>query len=120
MLDLEPATRYMHYGTVLGIKSRDDWIKKRVAREVAESRQRYVVSDLMRATKEKSRAYAPGEDGDSRKLPAWFSPAERDKFPWNQPIVFRSGRYLVHKIANPLGVIDIPEWENVDPLTTRP
>ena len=60
MLDLDPATRYMHYGTVLAIRSPDDRIKKQVVREVAESRQRYVVSDLKRATHDHSRAYAPG------------------------------------------------------------
>jgi hypothetical protein len=116
MLDLDPATRYMHYGTVFGMRSHDDWIKKRVAREVAESRQRYVVSDLKRMTHDHERAYAPGEGGDALKLPEWFPSSQRDRFPWNQPIVFRSGRYLVHKVEKPLGEIDIPEWDRVDSL----
>ena len=86
------------------IPSPDDRITKQIAREVAESRQRYVVSDLMRTTQTMRKAYAPGADGDPCKLPDWFPVSQRDKFPWNQPIVFRSGRYVVHKIENPLGV----------------
>jgi hypothetical protein len=110
MLDLDPATRYMHYGTALGIRSLGDWTKKRIAKEVAESRQRYVVSDLMRMTWDPALARAPGAGGDPTRLPDWFPAAERGKYPWNQPIVHRSGRYLVHKVERPLGEIDIPDW----------
>jgi hypothetical protein len=116
MLDLDPATRYMHYGTAFGIRSRDDWVKKRIAEDVAKSPQRYVVSDLMRMTWYPQQAYEPGEGGDPLKLPRWLPISQRDKFPWNQPIVFRSGRYLVHKVEKPLGVIDVPDWETLDAL----
>jgi hypothetical protein len=110
MLDQEPATRYMHYGTALGIRTQ----AARIASEVAASRQRYVVSDLMRMTYYKDQAYAPGANGDSRRLPQWFPASQRNAFPWNQPIVFRSGRYVVHKVEKPLGVIDIPDWSTLD------
>ncbi len=112
MLDLDPATRYMHYGTVFAIRKQAN----RIADEVAASRQRYVVSDLLRMTWHKEQAYAPGADGDPLKLPKWFPVSQRDKFPWNQPIVFRSGRYLVHKVEKPLGIIDIPDWKDLDSL----
>jgi hypothetical protein len=112
MLDLDPATRYMHYGTAFGIRKQAG----RIAGEVAASRQRYVVSDLMRMTWYRGEAYAPGAGGDPLKLPAWFPVSQRDKFPWNQPIRFRSGRYLVHEVVNPLGVIDIPDWATLDSL----
>jgi hypothetical protein len=120
MLDLDPATRYMHYGTVLAIRSPDDRIRKQVAREVAESRQRYVVSDLKRATQDHARAYEPGAGGDPLRLPEWLSATEGDKFPWNQPVVFRAGRYVVHRIEKPLGVVDIPDWSKLaDPSAKR-
>jgi hypothetical protein len=119
LLDVDPATRYMHYGTVLAIRSSDDWIKKRVAKEVAESRQKYVVSDLKRATKDHARAYAPGAGGDPLKLPEWLAATEGEKFPWNQPIVYRSGRYLVHRVEKPLGAIDIPDWNSLEEPAAR-
>lgn len=87
MLDLDPATRYMHFGTAFGIRKQ----AARIAAEVAASRQRYVVSDLLR-------------------LPPGQPQSQPGVFPWNQPVVFRSGRYLVHKVVNPLGEIDIPPW----------
>jgi hypothetical protein len=110
MLDLEPATRYMHYGTALGIRTQ----AARIAADVAASRQRFVVSDLMRMTYYKDQAYAPGANGDSHRLPQWFPASQRTAFPWNQPIAFRSGRYVVHKVEKPLGVIDIPDWSTLD------
>jgi hypothetical protein len=116
MLDLEPATRYMHYGTAFAIKSEGDWVKKRIADEVRNSPQRYVVADLGRMTYDMARAYAPGAGGDWRRLPAWFPKSQRGKFPWNQPIVFRSGRYLVFEVKYPPGEIDIPAWVDVGSL----
>jgi hypothetical protein len=112
MLDVEPATRFMHYGTVFALKKQTALI----AAEVAASRQRYVVSDLRRMTWDADEAYAPGAGGDPHRLPPWFPRSQRTAFPWNQPIVFRSGRYLVHKIERPLGPIDVPDWDYLDRL----
>ena len=40
-------------------------------------------------------------------LPAW----QRAQFPFDQPVVFRSpgGRYLVHRVGNPVAGCEIPE-----------
>ena len=113
MLGLEPATRYMHYGTVFPIGSQAD----RIRREVAACPQRYVVSDLRRMTYSRAEAYEPGATGPL-SLPAWFPRSQRVVFPWNQPIVFRSGRYLVHRVDQPPRPeeIDIPEWDELDRL----
>lgn len=113
MLDLDPATRYMHYGTVFPITSQSD----RIRQEVADSPQRFVVSDLRRMSYKLSDAYAPGADG-VHSLPSWFPVSQRDKYPWNQPIVYRSGRYLVHEITHKPQPeeIDIPEWLELDQL----
>jgi hypothetical protein len=112
MLNLEPATRYMHYGTVMAIRKQVG----QIAADVAASRQRFVVSDLLRMTNDTNEAYARGAGNDPHRLPSWFPISQRAKFPWNQPIVFRSGRYLVHKIEKPLGEIDVPDWYFLDQL----
>jgi hypothetical protein len=112
MLNLEPSTRYMHFGTAMDIRKQ----APRIAAEVAASPQRYVVSDLRRMTWEKELPLEPGAGGDPRKLPAWFPVSQRGAFPWNQPIVFRAGRYVVHKMSVPPGVIDVPAWNTLDQL----
>lgn len=113
MLDLEPSTRYMHYGTVFPLRGKVPEIR----RAVAESPQRYVVSDLRRMTYHYHEAYAPGAAGPN-SLPAWFPKSQRGLFPWNQPVVFRAGRYVVHKITRPPTAeeIDLPDWYHLDEL----
>jgi hypothetical protein len=114
MLNLDPATRYMHYGTAFGIRSK----RERIAAEVANSRQRYVVSDLLRTRWDRHAVDDSGSWRTGDPLPVWIPPNERQKFPWNQPVVFRAGRYVVHKIdpTKPLGVIRVPDWDKLDRL----
>ncbi|MCE9565275.1 MAG: hypothetical protein K8U57_24850, partial [Planctomycetes bacterium] len=119
-LDLDPATRYMHFGTVFSIPSKDDWIKKRIAEEVRASRQRYVVADLARLAQDRAKPHQPGPGGVRQKLPPWFPDSAKDKFPWNQELVFRSGRYVVYQVVNDLGEIDVPDWPPaVEPEAAR-
>jgi hypothetical protein len=117
LLDLDPATRYIHYGTAFTFQSK----REVIAKAVADSHQRYVVSDLMRS-RWGGRAVvdSPKAWRDNDPLPAWLPPNEREKFPWNQPVVFRAGRYLVHRIdpAKPLGTIRVPTWDTLDRLAT--
>ena len=112
MLNLEPSTRYMHFGTAFDIRKQ----AARIADEVAASPQRYVVSDLRRMTWDTAKPLEGGAGGDPLKLPAWFPKSQRDKYPWNQPVVFRAGRYVVHKMSVPPGVIDVPAWSTLDKL----
>jgi hypothetical protein len=111
MLGVEPSTRYMHFGTVFSLRGKVGVIRA----EVAASPQRYVVSDLRRMTYRLADAYAPGAHGEY-SLPGWLPRSQRGVFPWNQPVVFRSGRYVVHRIENPVGEVDIPAWERLDEL----
>ena len=114
VLDLKPATRFMHYGTVFGITAK----RAAVAREVSDSGQKYVVSDLLRTTWNRNAVYDPRSWRAGDPLPVWLPPAERERFPWNQPVVFRSGRYLVHRIDPniPLGKVRVPDWDKLDQL----
>ena len=113
MLGLEPSTRYMHFGTVMEIHGKVPQIR----REVAASPQRYVVSDLRRMAGLQHDASAPGGRGPL-SLPRWFPLSQRGYFPWNQEIVFRSGRYVVHKIVRPVRQEDIvlPDWNRLPEL----
>ncbi len=126
MLDVDPATRYMHYGTVFGIKEPgtlppgERSKREQIADAVRTSRQKYVVSDLLRTNWDRTAPYQPRSWRDGDPLPVWLPENERQKFPWNQPVVFRSGRYVVHKIdtTKPLGTIRVPDWDNLDQLAT--
>jgi hypothetical protein len=126
VLDLDPATRYMHYGTAFGIKERralapgEKSKRQLIADAVRASPQRYVVSDLLRMTHDKDAVYSPRSWRPGDPLPVWLPPNERAKFPWNQPVVFRAGRYVVHKIdpTKPLGVIRVPDWDRLNQLAT--
>ncbi|VTR96470.1 Uncharacterized protein OS=Planctomyces maris DSM 8797 GN=PM8797T_06285 PE=4 SV=1 [Gemmata massiliana] len=124
MLDVDPATRYMHYGTAFAIKENIELRpgerskRQQIADAVANSRQRYVVSDLVRMCWDRVSPYDPSAWAPGDPLPVWLPANERQKFPWNQPVVYRSGRYVVHKIdpSIPLGTIRVPDWNSLDQL----
>ena len=114
LLSIEPSTRYMHFGTVFRLRSKVDQIRG----EIVNSQQRYVVSDIRFMTHSylQSQEYGPGND--PLQLPAWFPVSQRSHFPWNLPIVYRSGRYLVHRVderPDPV-IIDIPSYDLVEEL----
>ncbi len=66
---------------------------------------RYLVSDL-RATGLGRASTAPGDPADPPALPAHFPRSFRSRYPWTEPIVFRSGRYVVQRKTMPIG----PYW----------
>ena len=112
MLDLEPSTRYLHFGTAFTFRKH----AAQIAGEVRASPQRYVVSDLSRMTHHRRDVLLPDVKGTMNGLPAWLPLSQRDQFPWNQPVVFRSNRYLVHRVDKPIGVVDVPLWQDLDKL----
>ena len=46
--------------------------------------------------------------GPANALPPEFPEWGADVYPWNQPVVFRAGRYFVHEVKNPRGEIVFP------------
>lgn len=66
------------------------------------SPQRYVVSDI-RALGVRGETFCPEGSQAARVR---FPPPLRDAFPWSQPVVFRAGRYLVHRVEGPLGTLE--------------
>jgi hypothetical protein len=73
--------------------------------ELAHSGQRYIVSDLGGIrSKDSTWAVSVGQD-QSLALPPDFPRDWATHYPWSEPIVFRSGRYLVHRATGPVGTL---------------
>ncbi|HEV3146645.1 MAG TPA: hypothetical protein VGZ47_22345 [Gemmataceae bacterium] len=108
-LDLQPSTRFMHVATIVHIAGHQEDVR----RELLASPQRYVVSDIERVIRRPEDAAAPG--AGPLDLPPKFPLGQVQYFPWNQPIVFRAGRYAVHRVTNPIGPIDVPREAFLDP-----
>ncbi len=95
-LDLQPAVPYLHFDTTLAyFPGRRGQIRE----QLAASRQRYVVSDLLALGVEPDRPV----EGRPPALPPDFPEEWRHLYPWDQPVVFRAGRYLVHEVTRPVG-----------------
>jgi len=99
-LRVRPSTRYVFTETHLRLfPSRSG----EIAQALRDSRQKYVVSDLLEAGLEPAVALDDSE-GDN-----WRQACPRgalSSFPFDQPVVFRSGPYLVHQVTGPLGPVE--------------
>jgi hypothetical protein len=107
-LGLEPSTRYPQIIQLLDVfRSRAE----RVRFELDASPVRFVVSDLeclgmtMREALDAATVKGLG-------LPPCF-PRRRfgTDFPWYEPLVFRSGRYVVHRVTRPVTNLWLYEWD---------
>ena len=70
-----------------------------VRADVAASRQRYVVTDWTKTFPTADEKFLPTE-GECAE-PDGRLAALRPQFPWSEPVVFRAGRYLVHRVRAP-------------------
>jgi hypothetical protein len=99
-LGVRPSTRFVFTETHLRLfPSRAEEIS--VA--LAGSDQKYVVSDLLEAGLEPALAL---DDSDPTN---WRMACPRDAlsaFPFDQPVIFRSGPYLVHEVTRPVGPVE--------------
>jgi hypothetical protein len=75
----------------------------RMRAELSQSGQRYVVSDL-RVASPKGLA-GNGRTDQTPALPPNFPGDWATRYPWSEPVVFRSGRYLVHRVTGPVGTL---------------
>jgi hypothetical protein len=94
-LGLKPSTRILHFDTMLSAFPRR---REAIREELARSRQRYVVSDLLAAGLGRGQTTSPGQD-----LPADFPPGLAELYPWCEPVEFRAGRYVIHRVTGPVG-----------------
>jgi hypothetical protein len=92
-LHLKPSIPYVLIWTTL-MQVRNH--AAQIATALDESRQIYVVNDLKDEFTQGDDAYVfrPGYPFGLPPFPGGLA----DRFPWTEPIVFRSGRYLVHRI----------------------
>jgi hypothetical protein len=90
-LGLQPSTRVLHFDTMLSAFPRR---REAIRQELSRSRQRYVVSDLLAAGLSRRQILIP-----CRELPADFPPALAELYPWCEPVEFRAGRYVVHRVT---------------------
>ncbi len=112
-LNVRPPIRFMHVGTAM---SMGPWQRDRVAAETLEAMPgvKFAVSDLHRVTWHRDSLLELDADGLPHCIPMW----QRAQFPFDQPVVFRSatGRYLVHRIVNPVRECVVPDAiDQVDP-----
>ncbi len=99
-LDLKPTTRYVYVDVLARIfKGRSGEIYD----ALTQAKHRFVVSGLLEAGV--SREDVDGEYDPQTLLPINFPHSAFKEFPYTQPVVFRSGQYLVHRVENPIGEI---------------
>jgi hypothetical protein len=99
-MDLEPTTPYLHFDMLL-----ENFPNHRPAirQALIDSRQKYVVSDLQAVRLGLTPAQVIAErPGEPCSLPPDFPAEWLDVFPWSEPVVFRAGRYLVHRMTGPV------------------
>ncbi|HKB06068.1 MAG TPA: hypothetical protein VKD90_27990 [Gemmataceae bacterium] len=102
-LGIRPGLRFPHVITAMKFRSKLDVIRD----EAFQSPARYVVSDLVPVSYlHPFGPYPP--PGPTTELPRDFPAWGPNVYPWNQPVVFRAGRYIVHEVRNPHGEIDFP------------
>lgn len=99
-LNLRPSTRYVGLSSLITLfPSRNT----DMASALRASRQRYVVTELVESGLRVAEATMSGETETS--LPPAFPKLSQSVFPFSHPVVFRSGRYLVHEVLPQLGTI---------------
>lgn len=106
-LDVQPSTRFVLLWSAL-----TDFPDHRaeIGSELAASRQRYVVNDLVLLGFTPSQARALG-GGRALPRPDELPGELAGYFPWTEPMVFRRGRYVVHEVRpNPGGAATPRLW----------
>ncbi len=88
-LNRVPPVRYLFYGQAIGVYRAH---RQQMLEELSTSQAKYAVSDLT------SIGWHPYQTQPS--IP--FSKPMTEAFPWSEPIVFRSGRYTVHRLDKPI------------------
>jgi hypothetical protein len=102
-LDIQPGIRFIHVITNLRVKNNIPAIRAEVFRSPA----KYIVSDLV-AVAHMQPIDTNYSAGPTNTLPDDLPNALHDCYPWNQPVIYRVGRYLVHRVDTPRGEIGFP------------
>jgi len=103
-LNLKPSTRFV-YAEALMMFFPDE--RERILNAIQKSPQRFIISDLHSVdglSEEDIAAISPGQPD----LPPAFPVRVRKIFPFNHPVVFRSGSIVVHD-ARPIPTMPAPQ-----------
>ena len=94
-LDIRPAIPYQHVMTALQFISKRPLIRDQTNNCGA----KFIVSDMLVPY-----TFAEGwpDNSSAPRLPRNFPDEHRNLFPWNQPILFRTRRFVVHKFEHPI------------------
>lgn len=98
-LSVEPATRFVFFDSVLIFCPNH---RKELYEAIQNSQQKFIVTDLIDSGFGKENALAKSSD-PKQLTPPDYPVSLKGAYPWSQPVVFRAGRYVVHKVERPLG-----------------
>ncbi len=101
-LDVSSSTRALHFEYFFKLFPSH---LEEMSRELSASPQRFVVTDLGYAFLISGAKFNIGPP-DTLTLPAGFPRSWSKVFPWYEPIVFRTNRYLVHRVTGPVRELD--------------
>jgi hypothetical protein len=97
-VDVKPPTPFVHFDMLFRYFPGH---VEEVRRQLNASPQRFVVTDLQYARNVWGRPLE-GPAEDPLALPRDFPEEWARLYPWSEPIVFRSGRYFVHRVTGPV------------------
>ncbi|WP_339732535.1 hypothetical protein [uncultured Gimesia sp.] len=98
-LALKPATRFVFFDSALIFCPNH---RNELYDAINESPQKYIVTDLIDSGFKHKSALAKSSNPE-QLTPPDYPVSMKGAYPWSHPVVFRSGRYLVHKVERPLG-----------------
>ncbi len=97
-LEIRPSTRYVFLDTLARLfKSRTD----EISLALEQCQHRFAVSSLTDAGMTEEELQSP--NNPETQLPEAFPEDGFEIFPFSQPVVFRSGPYVVHRVTQPIG-----------------
>lgn len=96
-LNLRPPTRYLYFNVLLKVFPERH---EAIWADVRRGKPRFMITDLRdpytsNLTPEQAEVERPG---NPLALPPGFPDAKARSYPWTEPIVFRAGRYFVHRV----------------------
>lgn len=98
-LSIDPATRFVFFDSVLIFCPNH---RTELYEAINKSQQKYIVTDLIDSGFGKENTLAKSKD-PKQMTPPDYPVSLKGAYPWSHPVVFRAGRYLVHKVERPLG-----------------
>ena len=110
-LSIGPATRFVFFDSVLIFCPNH---RKELFEAIDKSQQKYIVTDLIDSGFGEENTLAKSKD-PKQITPPSYPVSLKGAYPWSHPVVFRAGRYLVHKVERPLGkfLVTVPTESQV-------